>query len=127
MTEPELLLHAMLLVGGADGALTTGEKALMEGHFCTLPELRTHDFRDVFQRAEKLLQATDPVAVLRALSPAAREKAWFLAVDIAMCSGDMHPRTRNMLDAVKTVLGLDAALATKIREVIALKYVQRVS
>lgn len=128
MTDEVLLLHAALLAAGSDGSINAAEKALLEGHFASLPELKTHDFREVFQKAERVLkQYPSRLESAQALSQIAsdrvREKAYWLAIDIALCSGDLTPATKDMLIAIEKALAIDFDLATKIREVIMLKYI----
>jgi tellurite resistance protein len=55
-------------------------------------------------------------------SDAIRKKAFVLAVDIAMSSGDIDESEEEMLEAMKRILKIEDALADKIIEVISLKY-----
>jgi tellurite resistance protein len=55
-------------------------------------------------------------------SDAVRRKAFVLAVDIAMSSGDIDESEEEMLEAMKRILRIDDALADRIIEVISLKY-----
>ena len=57
-------------------------------------------------------------------SDAVRKKAYVLAVDIALSSGDIDEGEEEMLEAMQRILRIDDALASKIIEVIALKYVK---
>jgi len=57
-------------------------------------------------------------------SDAVRKKAFVLAVDIAMSSGDVDESEEEMLEAMQRILHIDEALANKITEVIALKYLK---
>ena len=55
-------------------------------------------------------------------SDAVRKKLFVLAADIAMSSGDVDESEDAMLEAFQRLLGIDDALATKIIEVLSLKY-----
>jgi tellurite resistance protein len=55
---------------------------------------------------------------------AIRKKAFVLAVDIAMSSGDVDESEEEMLEAMQRILRIDDGLAKNIIEVIALKYVK---
>ena len=57
-------------------------------------------------------------------SDAVRKKAYVLAVDIAMSSGDIDEGEEQMLEEMQRILGIDDTLAGKIIDVISLKYVQ---
>ena len=57
-------------------------------------------------------------------SDAVRKKAFVLAVDIAMSSGDIDESEEEMLEAMQRILRIDDALANKVLEVISLKYVK---
>jgi hypothetical protein len=53
-----------------------------------------------------------------------RKKAFVLAVDIAMSSGDVDEKEEEMLEALQRILRIDDDLARRVVEVIALKYVK---
>jgi len=55
-------------------------------------------------------------------SEAVRRKAFVLAADIALASGDVDETEEELLEAMQRVLGIDDAMAQKIIEVLALKY-----
>ena len=65
----------------------------------------------------------DSVKALSELSnQTVKNKCYLLAADIAMSSGDVDEAEDAMLDAMQRVLQVEDALATKILEVLTLKY-----
>jgi tellurite resistance protein len=126
-TDDVLLLHAMMLMSSADGALEGSEIATLEGFINTLPEFKDADFDQQMAEAKKLRNkfrdVQDAVKALGEIqSEAIRKKAYILAADIAMSSGDVDEAEEELLDAMQRVLNIDDALATKVLEVLALKY-----
>jgi tellurite resistance protein len=126
-TDDVLLLHAMMLMSSADGALEGSEIATLEGFINTLPEFKEADFDQQMAEAKKLRNkfrdVQDAVKALGEIqSEAIRKKAYILAADIAMSSGDVDEAEEELLDAMQRVLNIDDALATKVLEVLALKY-----
>ncbi len=125
--DDTLLLHAMLLMCCADGAVDTHELPLVEAFFATLPEFAGKSFDSVYRDATALCRHyATPRESVRALaglsSPAERNKCYLLAADIAMSSGDVDEAEDAMLEAMQQVLQVDDATATKILEVLAIKY-----
>ena len=55
-------------------------------------------------------------------SEAVRKKLFILAADIAMSSGDVDEVEDQMLETYQRLLNIDDATATKILEVLAIKY-----
>lgn len=126
-TDDILLLHAMMLMSSVDGYLEGSEIATLEAFINTLPEFKEADF-DAQMAAAKKLRAKfqSSKEAVRALaeisSDAVRKKAFVLAADIAMSSGDIDEAEEELLEAMQRVLNIDDALANKIVEVLALKY-----
>jgi len=125
--DDALLLHAMLLMCGADGSFDDQEIPTVEAHFNALPEFEGKEFSAVYQEAAKVLKRypglKDSVEALRELSTqTVKNKCYLLAADIAMASGDVDAAEDAMLEAMQRVLGVEDALATKILEVLSLKY-----
>ncbi|MBZ5713813.1 tellurite resistance TerB family protein [Nannocystis pusilla] len=126
-TDDALLLHGMLLMCGADGSFDEQELPTVEGYFAQLPEFEGKEFGDVYQEAVKILKRfpslKDSVKALGDLSSQlVKNKAYLLAADIAMSSGDVDEAEDAMLEAMQRVLNVEDALATKILEVLTLKY-----
>lgn len=126
-TDDALLLHAMLLMCGADGSFDEHELPTVEGYFGQLPEFEGKEFAAVYSEATKILQRypslKDSVAALSELSSqAVKNKCYLMAADVAMSSGDVDEAEDAMLEAMQRVLNVDDSLATKILEVLALKY-----
>ncbi|HEY8377581.1 MAG TPA: tellurite resistance TerB family protein [Nannocystis sp.] len=126
-TDDALLLHAMLLMCGADGSFDEQEIPTVEAYFGQLPEFEGKQFGEVYQEAVKILKRyptlKDSVKALADLSSQlVKNKCYLLAADIAMSSGDVDEAEDAMLEAMQRVLGVDDSLATKILEVLSLKY-----
>jgi uncharacterized tellurite resistance protein B-like protein len=125
--DDALLLHAMLLMCGADGNFDEQELPQVEGYFNALPEFEGKEFSNVYGEAAKVLKRysslKDSVKALSELSnQTVKNKCYLLAADIAMSSGDVDEAEDAMLDAMQRVLQVEDALATKILEVLTLKY-----
>lgn len=126
-SDDVLLLHSMMLMACADGVLEGAEAATLEAFINTLPEFRDADFDAQMDQAKKIASkfnnSKDAVRVLAEISSeAVRKKAFVLAADIALASGDIDDREEELLDAMQRVLNIDDALAQKIIEVLAMKY-----
>jgi len=122
-----LLLHAMMLMASIDGVMEPSEIETLEGFINTLPEFKDADF-DVQMAAARKLRAKfnsgqEAVKALGEISSeAVRKKAFILAADIAMSSGDVDDAEEELLEAMQRVLGIDDSLAQKAIEILALKY-----
>lgn len=128
-SDDVLLLHSMMLMACADGVLEGAEAATLEAFINTLPEFREADFDEQMIQAKKIAaKFKDSKEAVRALtdisSDAVRKKAFILAADIALASGDIDEREEELLGAMQRVLNIDDALAQKVVEVLALKYAQ---
>ena len=126
-SDDVLLLHSMILMAGADGVLEGAEVAQLEAFINTLPEFRHAEFGHQMEAARKLANKfSSPKDAVQALkdisSEAVRRKAFVLAADIALASGDVDETEEELLEAMQRVLGIDDGMAQKIIEVLALKY-----
>lgn len=126
-TDDVLLIHAMLLMAGADGAIEDGEFELVEGFMATLPEFEGKEFGDLLEQAQKIVRRfgnlRESVKALTDLStPAVRTKCYVLAADIAMSSGDVDENEDALLETMQRILNVDDDTATKVLEVLSLKY-----
>ena len=119
----------MMLMACADGVLEGAEAATLEAFINTLPEFRDADFDEQMVQAKKIAaKFKDSKEAVRALSDigseAVRRKAFILAADIALASGDIDEREEELLGAMQRVLNIDDNLAQKIVEVLGMKYAQ---
>jgi uncharacterized tellurite resistance protein B-like protein len=126
-TDDVLLLHGMLLMAGADGAVEQGEIATVEAFFNTLPEFTGKNFGELLQQANKIVakhgNLRESIKALAEIeSPAVKKKLFVLAADIAMSSGDIDESEDKMLETMQRLLGVDDNLATKVVEVLQMKY-----
>lgn len=125
--DDALLLHAMLMMCGADGNFDDQEIPTVEAYFNSIPEFEGKDFGTVYTEAAKVLKRypslKDSVKALADLSTqTVKNKCYLLAADIAMASGDVDENEDAMLEAMQRVLHVEDSLATKILEVLSLKY-----
>ena len=132
-TDDVLLLHAIMCMAAADGMIEDSEDEMIRNYANTLPEFRDMDgqeFGKCFEATIKIAHKHNrdmksSLVVLNDIqSDAVRKKAFVLAVDIAMSSGDVDESEEEMLEAMQRILRIDEALAKNIIEVIALKYVK---
>ena len=132
-TDDVLLLHSIMCMAAADGIIEDTEDEMIRNYANTLPEFRDMDgaeFGKCFEQCAKIAHKynKDMKSSLQVLAEikndAIRKKAFVLAVDIAMSSGDVDESEEEMLEAMQRILRIDDALAKNIIEVIALKYVK---
>lgn len=126
-TDDVLLLHAMLLMSSADGYMEGSEVATLEAFINTLPEFKEADFDKQMAEAKKLRAKFNNVQeAVKALadisSEAVRKKAFILAADIALSSGDVDEAEEELLEAMQRVMGIDDNLANTAISILALKY-----
>ncbi len=125
--DDALLLHGMLLMCGADGSIDGAEMPMLEAHFLALPEFEGRDFGTVYEQAVGIMRRfptpLESVSALAELSsPLLKQKCYLLAADLALASGDVDDTEDAMLEAMQRTLGVEDALATKILDVLSLKY-----
>ena len=132
-TDDVLLLHSIMCMAAADGIIEDTEDEMIRNYANTLPEFRDMDgqeFGKCFEQCAKIAHKYNrdmksSVQVLGEIkNDAIRKKAFVLAVDIAMSSGDIDENEEEMLEAMQRILRIDETLAKNIIEVIALKYVK---
>jgi uncharacterized tellurite resistance protein B-like protein len=122
-----LLLHGMMLMAGADGVIEGKEIATLEAFFNTLPEFQDKEFDELMSNAHKILahfdNLKDSVKALADIeSEAVRTKLFVLAADIAMSSGDVDETEDELLESMQRILNIEDGTATKILEVLSMKY-----
>ena len=128
-TDDVLLVHAMLLMAGSDGVIEHEEIATVEGFAMTLSEFRERRFGDLVEEARKMLRrfpsVQDSVAALAGFStPAMAHKAFVLAADIAMSSGDVDEVEDELLTTMQRLLNIDDRTAQTVIWALAQKYAQ---
>ena len=124
-----LLLHGMMLMAGADGVIEGAEITTLQGFWNTLPEFQGKDFDAVLADANKVVarygNLKESIQALGEIeSEAVKQKLFVLAADLAMSSGDVDENEDELLETMQRLLGVDDSQATKILEVLALKYAQ---
>jgi tellurite resistance protein len=124
--DQQLLLEAMLCVSFADGDDQYEETNLVRAFAATLPELKSTDAYEVYEKAEKsvkLYGAMTRVKELAGLSTEAlKQKAFLLAMDIALSSGEIDDGEEAVLGAMAETLHIPEDLQQKIAEVLMIKY-----
>ena len=126
-TDDALLLHGMMCMAGADGSFDDSEIGVLEGYFGSLPEFEGKDFGEVLHEAKKILakyaNTPESVKALTALSTQTlKNKMFVVAADIAMSSGDVDESEDAMLETMQRVLNVDDSTASKVLEVLSMKY-----
>ncbi len=126
-TDDVLLVHTMLLMAGADGYIDDEEIATVEAFACTLPEFKERDFGDVVGEAQKMVRKYPSLkesvnALAEFSSQALKTKAFVLAADIALASGDVDENEDQLLETMQRLLNVDEQTAQTIIWVLSLKY-----
>jgi hypothetical protein len=127
-TDDVLLLLAMMMMSSADGVLEGAEIMTLQGFVNTLPEFKDSDnFGEQMAAANKLASKyPTPKDAIKALgeisSDKIKRKAFVLAADIALSSGDVDEAEEEMLEAMQRVLGIDDQMANDVIQVLAFKY-----
>lgn len=127
-SDDTLLALAMGCMAYADGAMDQGEAASIEAFASTLPEFANGCFAEpwnnsgkIFNKYEGNIQAA--AEELKNLSsPQLKKKAFILAVDIALASGDVDKAEDELLDVMRGHLGIDDVFAKQVTNVLAAKY-----
>ena len=135
LNAPEALVLTMVLVSAADGGITDRELGVMSGQVQTLPafqDFTTNQLVDVTDAAVSLLREENGLAhagelMRAALSPKLRETAYALACEVV--AGDQgtkrQDKSLDMLEFVKTELGLDPLISVAIERAVRARH-QRV-
>jgi uncharacterized tellurite resistance protein B-like protein len=122
-----LLFHGMMLMAGADGTIEEKEQDTLRAFFFTLPEFAGKSFDQMLEQGHKLIHKygglQESIKSLGEItSPAVRKKLFVLATDLALSSGDIDETEEKLLESMQRLLAIDDALASKIIEVLSLKY-----
>jgi len=124
--DQQLLIEAMLCVAFADGDDQWEETQLVRAFASTLPELKNADAYEVYEKAEKAVKlhgALSRVKELAALtSDALKQKAFLLAMDIALSSGEIDDGEEAVLAAMAETLRIQPDVADRIASVLLMKY-----
>lgn len=125
--DKALLVHAMMLACYIDGTMNPEELAHVKAYARALPELRGEDFEAHYQEAKRFNDESPTldaaVGSLREIRGARlRLKTFVCMTELALASGDVSPAEERLLVAAAGALGVDAATAARIREVLAIKF-----
>ncbi len=126
-TDEVLLVHTMLLMAGADGVIEDEEIATVEAFATTLSEFKDKDFGQLVEDARKMMRkypsVKESVAAIAGFStPALKHKAFVLAADIAMASGDVDETEDQLLETMQRLLDIDDRSVQTIIWVLHQKY-----
>lgn len=130
-SDDVLLLMSMMLMAEADDVVECAEEATFGAFAQTLPEFRDVEgiqWERMVNEAQKLLgkyknreiEAVTELAKIE--SPAIRRKAFVLAADLALASGDIDAREEQILVNMQRTLGIDDQTAHAIVGVLGMKY-----
>ena len=133
INAPEALVLTMVLVSVADGGMTDREIGVMSALVQTLPAFHgftSSELASVTERAANLLHEDDGLAhaarlIRAALNPRLRETAYFLACEVVAGGDGARRRSLDMVEFVKTELGLETLVSTAIERGVRARY-QRV-
>lgn len=119
-----LLLHGMMVMSDFRGE---AEAAVLGTFLKTLPEFRLEDLDELKAEVAEVRShyptAKDSIAALSGISSAVvKKKTFILALDIAMASGAIDATEDELLEDLRTVLGIDLETAETILDVLAVKY-----
>ena len=126
-TDDVLLVHAMLLMAGADGYIDDEEIATVEAFANCLSEFKERDFGDVVGEAQKMVRKYPNLkesvnALAEFSSQALKTKAFVLAADIALASGDVDENEDELLETMQRLCNVDDRSAQTIIWVLQQKY-----
>jgi len=130
-TDDVLLLLSMMLMAEADDVVEDSESATFSAFAQTLPEFRdveglawermVNDAQKILSRYKnREIEAVGELAQIQ--SPAIRRKAFVLAADLALASGDIDAREEQLLVGMQRTLGIDDQTAHNIVGVLGMKY-----
>lgn len=126
-TDDVLLLHGLLLMSSADGAMEDGELDTVQAFFNTLPEFQGKDFHELLEQCNKVISRygnlKESVKALAELSTdKIRLKAFVLCADIAMSSGDVDEAEDRLLETMQRMWNIGDQQAEQILNVLSMKY-----
>ncbi|HEU0036274.1 MAG TPA: TerB family tellurite resistance protein [Kofleriaceae bacterium] len=127
VTTPEdtiLLLHGMMVMSDFQSA---PEAAMLDLFLQTLPEFRLEDTDDLKAKVRAIRarypSAKDSIAELaRMSSDVLKKKTFILAMDIALASGAIDATEDELLEELRSTLGIDLGTAEQVLELLAIKY-----
>jgi tellurite resistance protein len=130
---PEALVLTMVLVSAADGSMSDREIGIMSALVQTLPafqDFTREALADVSERAAALLHEDNGLAhaarlMRAALKPKLRETAYALACEVVAGGQGAKRQSLDMLDFVRSELGLDQLVCAAIERGVRARY-QRV-
>lgn len=124
--DQQLLLEAMLCVAFADGDDQYEETNLVRAFANTLPELKNTDAYEVYEKAEKAVKLHGALSRVKELgnlsTEALKQKAFLLAMDIALSSGEIDEGEEAVLGAMAETLRIPEEVQQRIAEVLMIKY-----
>ena len=124
--DQQLLLEAMLCVAFADGDDQYEETNLVRAFANPLPELKNADAYEVYEKAEKAVKLHGALTRVKELAnlstEALRHKAFLLAMDIALSSGEIDEGEETVLNIMQETLRIPDELAETISNVLMIKY-----
>ncbi len=124
--DQQLLTEAMLCVAFADGDDQWEETNLVRAFMETLPELKNSDQYEVYEAAEKNVKLHGAMGRSKELANLSSEKlkhkAFYLAMDIALSSGEIDDGEEAVLAQMAESLAITEELADTIANSLMIKY-----
>jgi tellurite resistance protein len=124
--DQQLLLEAMLCVAFADGDDQYEETNLVMAFANTLPELKNADAYEVFEKAKKNVKLHGAMARAKELGNLStdnlKQKAFLLAMDIALSSGEVDEGEEAVLATMAEVMKIPTDVSDRIAQVLSIKY-----
>lgn len=119
-----LMLHGLRVMSDYRNE---AERATFYAFLATLPEFKTELIDDLDAAVTKVRAKygtpRESIAALEDIaSEAVKKKTFLIAIDIAMANGHVDAIEDDLLEDMRTVLGIDLELAEKIIEVLGIKY-----
>lgn len=116
----------MRCVAFADGDDQYEETNLVRAFANTLPELKNADAYEVYEKAEKAVKLHGALSRVKELSnlstDALKHKAFLLAMDIALSSGEIDEGEEAVLAAMAETMRIPDDLQETIANVLMIKY-----
>jgi hypothetical protein len=125
--QKALMVHGMMLIGHADGKISTEQVALIDSYARTLPEFRGRDFQSYYADAKKVAAEAGgsieaALAILSRIEGSAARKRLFACLLELAYAGKVSLRVQGLLQEAKLVLDIADLDAAKIEYGVRCKY-----
>lgn len=128
LSRTEALVGVAFCAAFADGTVGSEEDERLEDHLAECHALRHADdatLHAALEKVERILRKEGDDALLEraatALPPPLRETAFCLAADLVLADGEIHAEERAFIERLRTRLGVEDTLGSKIVEVLLIR------